>query len=242
MCGLDRGPILKPMDWELRKTEDGSHTLYLPGMEETYHSRKGALSESQYVYLDKGFHHFAGQEGSVSIFEMGLGTGLNALLTAIEAENTQTPVVYHAVEKHPLPEKILSQLNYAQHLKHPKAQEWLESIHQQDAGEHDIHDFFKLRVDWFMDAHQLDLEAKQVDLIYYDAFAPNRQADVWNAVLLQKMHKHVKLGGLLTTYCSQSAFQRTLKSIGFTVEKIPGPLGKREMVQAWKLGSTNEKR
>lgn len=213
-------------------TKDGSSTLFVPELNQHYHSIHGAIQESQHVFLKAGFGE-KWRADDLCILEVGLGTGLNALLTALESRGHHTKVHYTAIEKYPLSEKEWPALNYHEQLTDPKALADLEAIHKASWGEFvPIHPHFELRK---IQGDLRDFSADaEYDLIYFDAFAPDAQNELWSEAVFASMFQALKAGGLLTTYCVKGAIRRNMKAAGFEVEKIPGPPGKREMARAWK--------
>lgn len=218
------------MERQIIKTADGSHTVTIPGMNVSYHSIHGAVQESLHVFIEAGFRHLINNHSnqSVDIFETGFGTGLNAFLTAIEATNKKTKVYYVAIEKHPLTAKEIKLLNYTESLEH-RDLFWAihEAIWEDDVM---INEFFTLRkiqgdlVNYLTD--------KQFNIIYYDAFAPSAQPELWTQKVFEKLLPLLSPHGALVTYCSKGEVRRAMEAAGFSVEKLPGPPGKREMVRA----------
>lgn len=212
-------------------TEDGSHTLYLPDMDEHYHSVHGAVQESRHVYLESGFR--ACSSAAVSVFEVGFGTGLNALLTAIKAKEMGRSVNYTSVELYPLSIEQACELNYGHLLN-------------EEALFYDIHaahwNQFSAVREWFWlqkvkaDFSTMQLSENEYDLIYFDAFAPNKQADLWTPDLFDKLFRSMKPNAVFVTYCAKGVVRRMLQSVGFEVERLPGPPGKHEMLRARKVG------
>lgn len=226
------------MDREIIQTSDGSHTMAIPKWNVTYHSRHGAIQESLHVFIEAGFHFAISQSinQSISIFEMGFGTGLNAFLTGIEAINKKIKVYYAAVEQYPLTIDEIRPLNYTERLLHDDLFQRLHS----SAWNEDImiDEFFYLRKE------KVDLvsysPSQLFDIIYYDAFAPAAQPHLWTLEIFKKLHSMLAPGGILVTYCSKGEVRRAMQSTGFIVEKIPGPPGKREMVRAGKSSKISQ--
>ncbi|MCL1933102.1 MAG: tRNA (5-methylaminomethyl-2-thiouridine)(34)-methyltransferase MnmD [Candidatus Azobacteroides sp.] len=214
----------------LETTADGSLTLYVPDLDEHYHSMNGAVQESQHVYLAAGLSHYiqADKESKteIQVLEFGFGTGLNAYLTALEAEKQKIKIRYIALEKVPLSQEITNQLNYL-----TANQSLFQQIHQSEwENPVAITPYFilqKLAIDFiafdFPDCY---------DVVYYDAFAPDKQPEVWSRELFDKLFSAMKSGGVLTTYCAKGSIRRMMQQVGFTVERIPGAAGKREMLRA----------
>ncbi len=216
---------------EIQATNDGSHTLYRADLDETYHSHKGALAESEYVFINKGLDHFASSKPtSITVFEVGLGTGLNAWLSARFAREKSIDLHFHSVEPFPVPEPIYRQLNYA--TKESGLKEFV-AIHE-SPWEKEV----ALAEHFFLCKYQQKLEnfdlPIKVDVVFMDAFAPSKQAEVWALPNLEKCYTLLNPGGTLVTYCAQGQFKRDLKTCGFEVEVLPGALGKKEMVRAIK--------
>lgn len=216
---------------ELIMTADGSHTAIDQTFNVPYHSRLGAVQESQRVFIELGllatFDQFPGEE--LHIFEMGFGTGLNALLTVREAEARHRQVRYTAIDAYPLSTEAGCQLNYDTLL----GTTCLGSLHQSPWNK-------PVRISPFLSLTKLADRLQNYDtnerfhLIYYDAFAPAAQPELWETPVFQKLAQFLRPGGVLTTYCSKSSVQRNLRSAGLTVEKHPGPARKREILRAVK--------
>lgn len=208
---------------------DGSSTLYLPELDETYHSRHGAITESNHVYIEQGLA--ACQGPVVRILEFGFGTGLNALLSLGFAEKQKLILNYFSVEKHPLSASVLQEINYPSELGMEEA--WKE-MHGLPWGKATVwakrHSLHKHEGD-FMEA---PVGLATIDLIYYDAFGPGKQPEVWQVPYLQFAFDTLKKGGILVTYCAQGQFKRNLRALGFDVHSLKGPPGKLEMVYAQK--------
>ncbi len=216
-------------------TEDGSHTLYLPDLDETYHSIHGAIQESNYVFIERGLNYFAEKENveKLRIFEVGFGTGLNTLLSAIYAEKHQLFLQYESIEPFPLEKDEIQKLNY------PIITDWLfsddlfQNIHNSSWNEWiGISTYFQLRK---VKAKIQDYEGSGMfDVCYFDAFAPSKQPEMWNSEILEKFFLLLNHKGIFVTYCAKGQLKRDLKSIGFEVETLPGPPGKMQMVRAIK--------
>lgn len=213
-------------------TSDGSHSLFVPSLNETYHSSHGALQESQHVFIAQGLATWREEKPSareLRILEVGFGTGLNALLSLREAQRLQIPVMYTSLEPYPVATATVAQLNYGQLL----GEEWVApfgELHQAPWEEAvRILPFFTLQ------KKQAKLETVghigSFDLIYFDAFAPNKQAELWEVAPLQLCFEMTAPDGMLVTYCAQGQFKRNLKAAGYIVERLPGPPGKKEMTR-----------
>ena len=211
-------------------TEDGSHSLLNEALDETYHSKHGAIRESQYVFINHGFRHWLtiNKSKSISILEVGFGTGLNALLTIQEATKNNITVDYTSLETFPLAAEVWEKLNY------PDSGNLFKDLHQ--AGWQtwcQINNCFSL-LKLEKSLLTIELSPAQFDLIYFDAFAPNKQPEMWEMAVLEKVIRCLKSGGMFVTYCAKGQLKRDLKSLGVMVETLPGPPGKREMVRAVK--------
>ncbi len=213
-------------------TEDGSHSLLNEALDETYHSRYGAFRESAYVFIDKGLNFFAENKdlNSISILEIGFGTGLNALLSYQWSEEKKTTIKYHSLEVFPVPEEIWKAMNYVNQTDAARFQK-LHEVPWQAWNEIDTH--FKLYKD-NQSLQAVSLLSENFDLIYFDAFAPNKQPEMWQLLMLAKVVTSMKPQGVFVTYCAKGQLKRDLKSLGLRVESLPGPPGKREMVRAIK--------
>jgi tRNA U34 5-methylaminomethyl-2-thiouridine-forming methyltransferase MnmC len=213
---------------EVRQTSDGSKTLYLPDLDETYHSSHGAIQEAMHVFIEQGLKFTATKTKELTIFEMGFGTGLNAFLTALWAQKNHQEIHYIGIELHPVPEEIWKQMDYVQ-----DEVEMYSKIMSLEWGHfHEIHpDFHLKKIEH--DIHQLQA-AEKVDLIYFDAFGPRAQSEMWDLPVLTKMYELLNPGGVFVTYCAQGQMKRNLKSLGFSLESLPGPPGKREMTRGIK--------
>ncbi|MFO7659079.1 MAG: tRNA (5-methylaminomethyl-2-thiouridine)(34)-methyltransferase MnmD [Bacteroidales bacterium] len=217
---------------KLVQTLDKSFTVYSESIGENYHSINGAVTESMHVFINAGFN-YAGK-GTVTILEAGLGTGLNALLTLFGSLSSGRSVKYYAIELYPLDHEILKGLHY---------KDYCESQYQTVDFFSRIHD-----CEWGRDVeitkgfilHKINGDIKSTDfpdgieLVYYDAFSPLKQPELWSLDIFEKLYKKMLPGAVLTTYCVKGEIKRTLKTAGFTIEKLPGPPGKREMLRAIK--------
>lgn len=218
-------------------TEDGSHSLYHEELKETYHSFHGALQESQHVFIEKGLRFWRTKEGlptSVKIFEVGFGTGLNALLAAQFASDNKVNISYTGLEPFPLEESLIEQLNYSSQILPSEAKDlddMFHKIHSADwENEVEISPYFKL-TKYKTKLEDYSLTKDRFDIVFFDAFAPNKQAELWEIDILQKCFDLLKKGGVFTTYSAKGQLKRDLKSVGFELETLPGPPGKKEMVR-----------
>jgi tRNA U34 5-methylaminomethyl-2-thiouridine-forming methyltransferase MnmC len=215
---------------EIRQTADGSNTLYLPELGETYHSSHGALQEALHVFIEHGLAYVSQQLESITIFEMGFGTGLNALLTAQWAEKHQRKIEYVGIELNPISEEIWRQMDYAQGKS--EIERYAKIMSEVWGSYQEINPYFLLKK-IENDIHQHRI-TEQVDLVYYDAFGPRAQSEMWDVPVLTKMYELLKPGGVFVTYCAQGQMKRNLKSLGFVLTELPGPPGKRVMTRATK--------
>jgi tRNA U34 5-methylaminomethyl-2-thiouridine-forming methyltransferase MnmC len=215
-------------------TEDGSHTIYLPEIKETYHSTHGAIRESEHVFIRHGLK-YAQQQGkkNIKVFELGFGTGLNALLSWIYAVRNQISINYHTIEAYPLTREDTEVLNYTSLIDAANATDKFDKIHQCAWNEVvGLSPCFQLqKIEQLMQGFRTDM---QFDVCYFDAFAPSKQAEMWEIAVLEKVNNLLVPQGVLVTYCAKGQLKRDLKSLGFEVESLPGPPGKKEMVRAVK--------
>lgn len=224
---------------ELYTTNDGSHTLYLPHLDETYHSRNGAIEESLYVFIDKGLNTFLSQNPeikTIQIFEVGFGTGLNAIITFIAAQKLDLDVVYHSIEAFPLSVEITNQLNYLDGLTEQE-QTVFKQMHLADWNNPiAINNQFTL-VKYHNKLESFDNNGllNNIHVIYMDAFAPNKQAELWEIVIFEKLYQLLANNGILVTYTSKGDVKRAMQQVGLTVEKLDGPPRKRHMLRGIKL-------
>ncbi len=223
------------MDRKLIITEDGSHSLYVPELQESFHSSFGAIQESQCIFIEAGLYPLFEKQADINILEIGLGTGLNALLTCIDSEHKQCKVNYTGIEAFPIEKEIYQQLNFGNFLDSQNAADILLQLHETAWNMESIlspYFTFKkihagLEDSFFPDSYY--------DLIYFDAFAPDVQPEMWTEKQFDKLYKTLKPRGVLVTYSCKGIVKRTLKALGFTIEKLPGPKGKREFLRAVKL-------
>jgi len=220
------------MQRKLILTGDGSHTISMPELNVTYHSIHGAIQESKHVFIEAGLKSLTLAEAAkLNIFEVGFGTGLNALLTIIEAEKLQKEIHYDTVEPFPLGSSETRSLNYCKQLGREELQPIVEQLHscewEKKVNITENFGFNKSRT------NLLNLETSETfELIYFDAFAPNTQPELWTNEIFEKMFAMLEPGGILVTYCSKGDVRRAMQAAGFIVEKHPGPRGKREMIRA----------
>jgi tRNA U34 5-methylaminomethyl-2-thiouridine-forming methyltransferase MnmC len=222
-------------DLKIITTADGSHTLLCCATGETYHSRFGAMAESLHIFIRNGLLVLPPGQDTIRILEVGFGTGLNALLSLQYAMAGKAAVEYTAIEPFPLDESLYTQLNYPELPEIQLAGKYFLALHQAAGqGWMRIHEYFA------MDFHRTDiaqakLEPDYYDLVYFDAFAPAIQPEIWEESIFRKISCAVKSGGVLVTYSCKGDVRRALVASGFSVEKVPGPQGKREFLRAKKL-------
>ena len=216
---------------KLEQTADGSFTLYVPELDEHYHSVKGALTESQHIFIDMGLKH--SQATNPYILEIGLGTGLNCFLTYLTSKETGQAIHYTGIERFPLSEEVIDQLDYAT-LIGKGEKEIYQAIHQAAWNK-------EVLLSPHFSLHKIEGDFTQYsflgkyDLIYFDAFAPEKQPEMWEQPLFDMLYELLNPGGILTTYCAKGVVRRMLQAAGFTVERLAGPPGgKREILRATK--------
>jgi tRNA U34 5-methylaminomethyl-2-thiouridine-forming methyltransferase MnmC len=216
-------------------TADGSLTLFQPEVGEHYHSKHGALQESKHVFLNSGLVYFLAQEPQtqVRILEVGLGTGLNFLLTADYAQKQSLQLDYIAIEAYPLSETLLAETGYNQFVEEAIWDGFLAKYKSSLTETTSISQGINLKVEKCLLA---DFTTQgQVDVIYFDAFAAIHQPEMWTTEALEKVCRYLKPGGVFVTYAITGNLKRSMKSLGFVIEKAPGAPGKREMLRAVKL-------
>jgi len=196
-------------------TADGSKTIQLEDWNEQYHSIHGAVKEAYHVFIKNGLNQFQNQ--NVSILEIGFGTGLNALITFAEAKELGLNVYYEGVEAFPVSMDEITKLDYIKTLGFQSYEKELLQMHQSD---------------WGMDVKLT--ESYLFNLIYFDAFGYRVQPELWSQLVFEKMFNSLKHGGVLVTYSAKGIVRRTMQKVGFNVERLPGPPGKREMLRATK--------
>ncbi|MDQ2178125.1 tRNA (5-methylaminomethyl-2-thiouridine)(34)-methyltransferase MnmD [Marinifilum sp. D714] len=216
---------------ELKVTEDGSHTFYMPDLDEHYHSTHGAMQESMHIFLNAGFHF--SQQDPLHILEIGFGTGLNCFLTVKEAEKLNRKVIYHSIELYPLEKELVKDLNYA-NPSDEASSEMFQRLHScewnTDIQINENFTLHKLQGDLI----EYNFPSKY-DLVYFDAFAPDVQPDLWTQDIFEKIYKATNSEAILTTYCTKGIVKRALRAAGFQVKRLPGPPGKRQMLRATRI-------
>ena len=221
-------------------TEDGSHTIYNPEIGDIYHSKFGALSESEHIFINTGLKQITSTQQTICILEVGFGTGLNALLSCLYAINNSAGICYYALEPFPLPETIYSKLNYSHQFTETGIQEIFMALHAAPFNKQTAisGNFTLIKVDSPVEEHKLN--DKQFDLVYFDAFSPDVQPGVWSQKIFQNIYKATKPNGILVTYSSRGMVKRNLLNAGFNIYKLPGPRGKREIIKAVKPSTSND--
>jgi tRNA U34 5-methylaminomethyl-2-thiouridine-forming methyltransferase MnmC len=216
---------------EIIQTQDGSTTIHLPEWNESYHSKHGAIQEAYHVFIKNGFSLFKGKP--ISILEIGFGTGLNAFITYLEAKKSKNQkIIYVGVEAYPVVLAEALQMNYAQEIE-GKESPVFQLLHQTNWEEETvISPNFSLtkRQQFFQDIK----DSNAFDLIYFDAFGFRVQPELWSEAIFAAMYEALQPNGILVTYACRTSIKKAMLSAGFSVEKLPGAPGKREMLRATK--------
>lgn len=223
------------MRTEIEQTSDGSHTLFVPELDEHYHSINGAIQESQHIFINAGLKSCKKED--IHIFEVGFGTGLNAFLTANETTNSSKKIYYTTIEAYPLPFNLIEKLNYTQQIRSSNKELFFQ-LHkaewEQDVLINENFILKKIKVDFT----EFNFEKIQyIDIIYFDAFAPDKQPDMWRQDIFDRLFHLMNKDGILVTYCAKGAIRRMIQQAGFTMERLPGPPGKREILRGTKKTS-----
>ena len=219
------------MKREIIQTSDGSTTIHLPEWNENYHSKHGAIQEAKHVFIKNGLSLFKGR--SVSILEIGFGTGLNAFITFLETKNSNQLIDYVGVEAYPVSFEEVHQMNYVSELDAENESEIFKQMHESEWNINvKVSDTFSLtkRKQFFDEI----ADVEQFDLIYFDAFGFRVQPELWSTEIFRKMYTALKHNSYLVTYAARGVVKRSMLEVGFTVEKLDGPPGKREMFRAYK--------
>lgn len=213
----------------VRIADDGLATLYSVEFNQHYHSVRGVGDEAETVYLGLGFRKKATEINPIAIFEMGFGTGFNVLMTALEAQKLGLEVYYTSIEAFPISQADITLLNYDAKFDTTL----FRKIHQATWGE-----FVEICPKFYLKKINSTLQNLVIDstfdVIYYDAFAPSSQPELWTEEVFRKLYQMTNEGGILTTYCSKTVVRRALEAVGYRVEKHPGPRGKRDVIRAVK--------
>lgn len=216
-------------------TADGSHTLYVPEIDESYHSTNGAMQESMHIFINAALRQHP--QPHLSVFEVGFGTGLNAYLTLLEAEKTGCSISYTAIEKFPVAMDVAASLNYEQQVLRYNYQEGNGIFKQLHNAAWNVRT--TVTPHFALQKIQADLLTFQMgenvfDIIYFDAFSPAKQPEMWSETIFNRIFASCKPNAILTTYCAKGAVRRALQQAGFQVERLQGPAGKREILRAVK--------
>lgn len=222
------------MERKIITTSDGSTTIQLVDWNEQYHSIHGAIQEAYHVFIKHGLSLFENQK--VNILEIGFGTGLNAIITSIEAEKINLAIHYVGVEAFPVKQEEIAQLNYITQLEAEDFKNQFELMHACQWEKEE-----QISKNFLLTKHQKDFtEIKASDtfnLIYFDAFGARVQPELWTEEIFSIMFKALKENGVLVTYAAKGSVRRAMQAVGFLVEKLPGPPGKREMLRARKIST-----
>lgn len=228
------------MKRQIITTADGSKTIQIEDWNEQYHSKHGAIQEAEHVFIKEGLQHYHStlniechtEQAIVSILEIGFGTGLNAFLTLLEAEKNNININYVGVEAYPVSEDEINQLNYVE-LISTENQDYFNKLHKLSwETEYEISPNFKLKKRQQFFSEIIDTNA--FDLIYFDAFGARVQPELWTKSIFEIMYKALKPKGVLVTYAAIGEVKRNMQALGFTVERLKGPPGKRHMLRATK--------
>ncbi|MBN2165832.1 MAG: tRNA (5-methylaminomethyl-2-thiouridine)(34)-methyltransferase MnmD [Marinilabiliaceae bacterium] len=211
----------------IKKTDDGSTTLFVPELDEHYHSIYGAVNESLHVFVKAGLKQL--KKDVIRVFEVGYGTGLNAYLTYLHKEDKK--IEYYAVEKYPIDNDLISQIKFGDAIEECGVFVGLHNAIWDEPVK--INNAFKI-VKFHADLRDLQLKDARFDLVYFDAFAPDKHPDLWTKQVFEKMFSWLLPGGYLVTYCAKGVVRRMMQEIGFVVERLPGPPPKKEMLRAQK--------
>lgn len=227
------------METKLVVTGDGSTSLFIPDLDEHYHSIHGAIQESMHVFIHAGLKPLLASKKEIQILEIGFGTGLNALLTAIESMKQNVAIQYTTIEKYPISPEFITQLNFCSLVDDPNCSNWFKKIHDCEWEQ-----MTAISQNFFLKKIKADFKTIEFtnafDVLYYDAFAPSAQPELWTEDIFKIMYKALKKEGILVTYCAKGIVKRTMKSVGFEVVALPGPPGKREMTKAIKHNDENQ--
>ncbi len=223
------------IDYQLKTTSDGSHTLYIPQIDEQYHSLNGAVTESLHVFIENGYLYNSSL--SPVVLEVGFGTGLNCLLTALQAEKLKRATTYLTIDNNLLPPEVISQLNYDKILQ-GSAKNIFSTIHK-------IPWEVKTPVSEYFELHKINADVTKpgwqlkelCNIIYFDAFGPDKQPDMWKEEIFRTLFKMTLPEGVFVTYSAKGEVRRRLTKVGYTVERLTGPPGKKEMLRGrkWRI-------
>lgn len=221
----------KPLNRQLIITEDGSHTIHIPELNEHYHSIHGAIQESNHIFIKSGLEYFTNTK-EINILEVGFGTGLNVFLTCVEAFTKNIQINYTTIEKYPLTIDEIENLNYADKFDEEQKKHFQQIQSAKWGAYKEINTNLKLKkINTDLINYTPD---SKYNLVYFDAFGPDIQPKLWTESVFKKMYNCMSIGGVLVTYSAKGQVRRNMQSAGFTVERLPGPPGKREMLRASK--------
>ncbi|SDW50102.1 tRNA U34 5-methylaminomethyl-2-thiouridine-forming methyltransferase MnmC [Lutibacter oricola] len=219
------------MKREIIITGDGSSTIHMPEWNEQYHSKHGAIQEAKHVFIKSGLELFSNT--NVNILEIGFGTGLNSFITLLEAPKLNLKVNYTGVEAYPVEKSEIEKLNYVEELSASKFQKEFDVLHTSNWEEE-----IKISEEFILKKEQKffkEIDTKDYfNLIYFDAFGARVQPELWTEEIFEKMYASLKEGGVLVTYSAKGSVRRAMQAVGFKVERLAGPPGKREMLRAIK--------
>lgn len=221
------------MERRIIETNDGSKTIHLVNLNENYHSIHGAVQESEHVFIRNGLLKLSETKTELKILEIGFGTGLNAMLSMKAAALEKTSIYYEGLEAYPPKKEELSELNYQQLGQ-------LKGFEKETEGIINCEWNVKIKISNFFTLCKKEIQIENYskndffDLIYFDAFGPRTQPEIWSLLNFKKIYNALRHRGIFVTYCAKGQVRRDLISVGFQVEKLPGPPGKREMIRAFK--------
>ena len=223
------------MKREIVITEDGSSSIFVEEIQEHFHSHFGAIQEAQHIFIQNGFlEKMKSEFNQISILEIGFGTGLNCFLTLIESVNSSISVYYEGIEKYPLSKEEYNQLNYAS-VFDPNQQHLFDKLHE---SPWEVPNTILPKFELFKRACSFEaalFDFNKFDLVYFDPFSPDKQPEMWELPVIKRVYESMKKGAILMTYCTKGIVKRTFKAIGFQIEKLPGPKGKREILKVIKI-------
>jgi tRNA U34 5-methylaminomethyl-2-thiouridine-forming methyltransferase MnmC len=219
----------QPPDFVPYRTRDGSFTLRSEQLDVFHHSVHGAVQESKHVFIEMGLKRLSASH--INVLEVGLGTGLNALLTWLHVSEHGGQVRYTALEPYPVPHEVVMDIDHPGAVGRPELSDaFIAMMSVPPDVELDVTDAFT-----FVRSTTSALELSDVsrfDMVYFDAFAPRTQPELWTPDVFRRMHNALRPGGILVTYCAKGNVRRAMLAAGFTVERLPGPPGKRQMLRA----------
>jgi tRNA U34 5-methylaminomethyl-2-thiouridine-forming methyltransferase MnmC len=212
-------------------TKDGSNTVYNQDIDECYHSTFGAISESMHIFIKNGLEQLSLPE--IKVFEIGFGTGLNAFLAAIFAQTKSIKINYYTIEKYPLDSNTINNLNYFKHLSY---QDIYNALHLAEWNKMvQLSPFFKI---YKLNQDLIHFDFEQIespDIVFFDAFSPSKQPEMWQPEIFEKIYKILNFNGILLTYTAAGIVKNALRKAGFHVKRLQGPPGKHHMIFAKKV-------